>query len=59
MCPEVVLHHLKIEQTAHALYKNIVIWKEIALTWACEIYQFLDLIRNEAKPGSLGELPSP
>ncbi len=42
MCPEVVLHHLKIEQTAHALYKNIVIWKEIALTWACEIYQFLD-----------------
>lgn len=36
------LHHLKIEQTAHALYKNIAMWKETALTWACDIYQFFD-----------------
>ena len=42
MCLEMALRHLKIEQTAHALYKNIAMWKEIALTWDCDIYQFLD-----------------
>ena len=42
MCPEMALRHIKIEQTAHALYKNIAMWREIAMAWACDIYQFLD-----------------
>lgn len=42
MCPEMALRHLKIEQTAHVLYKKIAKRKEMALTWACDIYQFLD-----------------
>ena len=35
-------HHMKSGHIAHTLYKNIATWKEIVLTWACDIYQFLD-----------------